>query len=493
MRVLFVYPNLLGMNMLPPAIGLLAAILKHDGHVVDVFDSTNWLIPGETAFDSDKRKEEMLQARPTPENPFSSPIHGNAQDGLLRKIQTFSPDLLAFSVNEDQFPIAVSLVEAVKTLRIPTIFGGVFPTFAPEKCLAVDGVDMVCVGEGERALRRLCQIMGGHMAHGIPTGIWFKSKGSITKNGIGELADLDANPLPDYSMFEEARYYRPMQGKLWRMFPVETHRGCLYKCKYCNSPSQRKQYNEIGMEHFRKKSLSRVREELLLLKNNYRAEGLYFWADAFLLYSAKELDEFVEIYSDICLPFWCQSRPEHIQEKKIRKLMNVGLFRMGLGVEHGNESFRKQVLGRDVSNSTIVEKLEILNRLELNFSVNNIVGFPDETRDLAMDTVRLNRRIHADSYNCYSFSPFHGTPLRKLAEERGYCHPDLIARSLTRPTMLNMPQFPPDAIEGFRRCFVLYLKMPETRWQEIRRAEILDAEGDKIWHELIKECQAHNK
>ena len=47
MRVLLLYPNIHGMNMLPPAIGLFSSLLKMDGHIVDLFDSTNWVIPGE--------------------------------------------------------------------------------------------------------------------------------------------------------------------------------------------------------------------------------------------------------------------------------------------------------------------------------------------------------------------------------------------------------------------------------------------------------------
>jgi hypothetical protein len=168
--------------------------------------------------------------------------------------------------------------------------------------------------------------------------------------------------------------------------------------------------------------------------------------------------------------------------------MKLGLFRLSSGVEHGNEEFRFRILKRRVSNKTMIENFKILNRCGLLYSVNNIMGFPTETRELAMDTIEINRYIDADNANAYSFSPFHGTPLRKMAEELGYCSPDLIARSVTRPTLLKMPQFPPEAIEGLRRCFILYVKMPKTRWDEIRKAEQLTPEGNRIWSELKDEC-----
>ena len=39
-KVLFIYPITFGMNMLPPAIATFSAILKNEGHEVQVFDTT---------------------------------------------------------------------------------------------------------------------------------------------------------------------------------------------------------------------------------------------------------------------------------------------------------------------------------------------------------------------------------------------------------------------------------------------------------------------
>ena len=39
-RVLFIYPNTYGMNMLPPSIALFSALLKREGHSVELFDAT---------------------------------------------------------------------------------------------------------------------------------------------------------------------------------------------------------------------------------------------------------------------------------------------------------------------------------------------------------------------------------------------------------------------------------------------------------------------
>lgn len=64
-RVLLIYPNYRGMNMLPPAIGLLSAVLLEGGHQVQVFDTTYYeSVDGTTEVsDSDGKKSDQLMAR----------------------------------------------------------------------------------------------------------------------------------------------------------------------------------------------------------------------------------------------------------------------------------------------------------------------------------------------------------------------------------------------------------------------------------------------
>ena len=490
MKVLLLYPNIHGMNMLPPAIGLFSALLKRNGHLVELFDSTTWIIPGED-FDSDKEKERILTARPFDDSKLRSEMHASDVFSDFRsKVLSVAPDLIAVSVTEDIFPVGIRLLRAISDLKIPTILGGVFATFAPEKCLAFDEVSMVCLGEGETLLVELCDRMERGVAIENIPGLWVKTPQGLRKNPMGPPVDMDQNPLLDLSLFEESRLYRPMQGRVWRMLPVETHRGCPYKCTYCNSPAQQRLYRGTTQSrHYRKKSFEAIHRELEHFKQVVKAEAFYFWADTFLSYTDREFDEFCEMYSDIALPFWVQSRPETIREDRLAKLQRLGMFRMAFGVEHGNDAFRKSVLRRNVSNAVMLEKFEILYKLDIKFSINNIIGFPTETRELAMDTVLLASKIKADSANAYSYSPFHGTRLRKMAEDFGYCSRDTIDRSVMKPTLLNMPQFPPAAIEGLRRCFTLYIRMPQSRWPDIRKAEQLTAEGDTLLQELRDECQ----
>ena len=274
------------------------------------------------------------------------------------------------------------------------------------------------------------------------------------------------------------------------MFPVETIRGCPYTCTFCNSPDQMNMYNkETDGGFFRKKRVDLISKELKHFKNDLGVEYNYFWADTFLALSDKELDEFCEMYSDIKLPFWMQTRPETLTEYKVKRLKEVGLHRFNVGIEHGNDEFRRKILRRSWKNKDIIEVLKIPHRHGVQFTCNNIVGFPTETRELAMETIELNWHVNADSQNLNAFVPFHGVPLRTMCEDLGLVKPGQITKCVTNDPQIDMPQFPKAEVLGLTKCFVLYVKFPKSRWKDIRRAEKDTPEGNKILSELREECQ----
>ena len=145
-KVLFIYPNTFGMNMLPPAIATFSAILKAQGHAVEVFDTTYYAI--DFGIDSDGTKEDILSVVP-----YSSEMEKknlrikdvNWKVDLNKKVEEFRPDLLALSATEDMWELGIKILEEIKQYKnenkIPVIAGGVFPTFAPEICAKYDLID----------------------------------------------------------------------------------------------------------------------------------------------------------------------------------------------------------------------------------------------------------------------------------------------------------------------------------------------------------------
>ncbi len=492
LKVLFLYPNGKGMTMLPPGISLLSAVLKREGFIVDLFDTTQYDSVEEfekkETLDHKKTGEDKMQFRPSPQHEKVIVKYTNVYEDFRKKVIDFGPDLIAMSCTENMFLLGIALLRKIKDLKVLTLAGGIFPTFSPKLALSYDEIDIVCKGEGEAALPLLCRKLEKNESYEDVTNLHIKKKnGDIKVNPTG-MINMDMNPLIDVNLFEESRFYRPMSGSVYRMFPVETHRGCPYKCAFCNSPSTMEMYKtEAGTNYLRRKSFEQMSKELLFYKNEMKAEYLYFWADTFFSWSQKDLETFAEIYQEINLPFWCQTRPETITKKRIEIVISMGLDKMSLGVEHGNYEFRKKYIDRKMPNYIISDALNLLHDMGVRTTVNNIIGFPKETRELVFDTIRLNRSFKTYDRSVCSFVPFQGTPLRKLTDSLGYTKPNDIQGSLMAGASYDMPQLGRKEIAGLVRTFNFYCSFPEERWHQIKKAEEDSPEGNKIHNELKKE------
>ena len=492
-RVLFIYPNQRSESLVPPSISLFASLLTQQGHTVDLFDSSRYDLDADDYIFPGNSTEQVLADNLLVKS-FDSRAemmrkHESATEVLIKKVQSFQPDLIAVTSTESTFFLAIHLLRAIDKYNIPTIMGGVFTTFAPDFCIKYPELDMICVGEGENALIDLCEKMRTGKDYTKVTNLWVKkSNGDVVKNPVSRPVNVSEMPMPDISLFDEERLVRPMYGRQYKMVPVETHRGCPYKCTFCNSPSQNVLYaDKTDSQFFRKRDLRRVHDELVYYRDVVKAEYVFFWADTFFAYSAAEFDAFCEMYQDIKLPFWCQTRPETVTQSRIEKLQDVGLHFMAFGLEHGNEQFRAEVIERRYTNESAVKSLSIPKANGVAFSVNNIIGCPDETRELAMDTVKFNRQIDASQMSCSIFQPYQGTKLREIAVSKGYIEKDVVCPANSSDTLMTLPNFTADEMKGLRRTFAMYVKFPEERWDEIRAAESLTPEGDEKWAELREE------
>jgi len=132
---------------------------------------------------------------------------------------------------------------------------------APEEAIASDPIDAVCTGEGEDAIPEFCgKFASGGDFTDVP-GMWFKHGGKLIKNPITRLVDLDTAGYLDFSLYEKERFYKPMQGRVFRMVPLEFSRGCSYRCAYCANHALEERFRPAG-RWYRWKSMDRIFAEI---------------------------------------------------------------------------------------------------------------------------------------------------------------------------------------------------------------------------------------
>ncbi len=478
-KILLVYPNLQMVNLLPSNVSMLAACLKRAGFTVKLFDATLYKTAEKSV---DEIRVEHMQLRPfNLKNKGVDYKSADIFEDFKKAVGEYQPDLIGVSATDDTYELGAGLISAIDKTDIHIIFGGIFPTFAPEEVIANPLVDSLCIGEGEEPLVELCQKLVSGDDHSKIKNLWVKKDGKVYRNPLRNLLDINTLPYEDFSIFEKERFFRPMQGKIYRMIPMNIDRGCPYACAFCAAPSQRKIYLDLKAgNYFRLKDKKRIMEELKSQTQKYAVDYIYFNSETFFAGKDEIIDAFAEEYSrEIKLPFWCQTRIETVTPKRAKALKKMGCDRISIGLEHGNEEFRKKVLRKYFTNEQVVKAFAALEEAGIPVTVNNIIGLPDETRELVFDTIRLNRGIKADSINAYFFVPYHGTPLRQYCIEKWYLDPKAKTDSLMRSSILQMPQFPANKIKGLVRTFPLYVKMPESFYPRIKIAEQLNETGDQ--------------
>jgi radical SAM superfamily enzyme YgiQ (UPF0313 family) len=494
LKILFLYPNINMRTLVPNAISILSAVLKKAGFKnVELFDTTFYEPEGVSM---DEERVELANLQPFDfKDRDIEPKKSNMYKDFAKKVDQFKPDIIFASVVEDTYPIFLNFMETIKDKKIPCLAGGVFPSSVPEKVIKLDCVDYVCRGEGEDALVDLANALEDGKDPSKIKNLWVKKNGQIvSRNPIRAALDVNTLPTQDLSIFEDISLFRPMMGKIYRMAPVETQRGCPYACKFCNSPEKNEFYTaQKAGKFFRKRTIKHVYDELKEIISTYNIEYIMFITDTFLAMSEKEFDEFCEMYSEFKLPFWMNTRPETITERRAKKLKEIGCDRTNIGVEHGNEKYRADVVGRSYKNKIAIRAFDIMYNAGLSTQSNNIVGYPDETRELIFDTIELTRNLKCNDINAFTFTPYHGTALRGLCERKNYIDKDSLSHIFATDSMLTMPTITKKEIKGLIKTFVLYARMPKSYWKDIKIAELENEKGLEKYKELMNLYQKEFK
>jgi radical SAM superfamily enzyme YgiQ (UPF0313 family) len=392
---------------------------------------------------------------------------------------SYKPDIIGFSSFEPTYELGLKLLRSINDKDIFTIVGGVYATLCPEKIIIEDAVDAVCIGEGEDALVELCRsIETGKINYSIPN-LWFKVDSEIVKNCGRTLVNLDEIHFQDWSPWKvPPRASKAMAGKIRITALVELSRGCPYNCTYCVNEF----LNDTFKGNYRERSAGRFVDEVRMLQRRYDIKFVYFVDETLLTTSKRRFEELIEKYSVLQIPFWCQSRIESLTYEKVKLLKEIGLQAINIGIECGNEKFRKKILHRRSSNSGLIQGVQEAKRAGVRVGANVIIGLPGESRNEIFETIELIREAQPTSTMVHLFQPYEKTPMREESIKMGLIKDDFICGDY-RFEPLGTGQVSSRELIGIQRVFNLYVDHPKNRWDEISEAESDDSKFAKLARE----------
>ncbi len=330
--------------------------------------------------------------------------HRIAEEAVRADCERYGPDALFVSLASPQTGDLRPIARAASVAGKPLLVGGPHPTFAPEEVLAIPGVSAICRGEGEAVAQAFLR-----GERNVP-GLVFPGR----EHSLGKLADLTALPLPDRAVFAGTPEFRLNRSIVGHEFAAA--RGCPFQCRYCSNHGFHALY---GTAHLRRLPVAAVlREAEAALTTDPHVSVVGFHDDIFTLDPAW-LGEFADHWPRrIGLPFWVNAHPALLSPERVQLLRRAGCVRVHVGVESGSEALRSTILGRTVTDRTILQAADQLKRAGIRVVTFMMLGIPGETEATYREGVSVLRRIRPAWIIQSYYVPLPGTPLGEECRSR---------------------------------------------------------------------------
>lgn len=361
--------------------------------------------------------------RPHTQNRFLARIF-NWENENLKRIIALKPDLIGFSVVTANYQWALRFSRKIKErLSTPIIFGGVHPTLVPERVIRNESVDMVCIGEGEEAMRELVNSLEKGEKNPSIKNIWFKDGNKIIRNPLRPLnQDLDRFPFADKGMFCEQL---PANYRENSSFMVS--RGCPFTCTFCGNEQMKKIYRGKG-KYLRWRRPDKAIRELAHMKRTYGTKHVLF-VDDILTVNKEWLKEFMPQYREkIGLPFTCFGHPQFLDQETVNLLKESGCKLIWFGIQSGSQALRRRVLNRAETNEQIIQAAQYCRKAKLKFMVDHIFNIPYEDEQSLLDSITLYNELRPDMINCYRLLYFPTARIVDIGQEAGLLSGEAVER-----------------------------------------------------------------
>ena len=323
--------------------------------------------------------------------------------------------------------------------------GGPLSTLDPESVISIMGVDSLVIGEGEAALVEFAGAFLKGKEYNSVRNFWFKTPLlDCYKNPLRPLLDnLDQLSFPDRSFYSTERLLDLSNGAI----PVLASRGCPYNCLFCPQPHIRDIYRGKG-EFYRIRSVNHLIGEILELRAHYSFSRVLF-ADEIFPTSKEWLAPFAERYhSQVNIPFKITCAVEQLDKKTIEYLLMAGCEGITIGIETGNEFFRKRFAGRNIGNEKITSTVRMLQDVGIAVHVNNLIGLPFETEELIRETYDFNKALAPDKISVNVLFPIPTTPMYNYSREKKYISERNPLNLGEGESVLDIPGLSPETLKS---------------------------------------------
>ncbi len=331
------------------------------------------------------------------------------QEEALEKVKRSNPQIIGIYSMFSMKNIAIQMGRLLRENCELLVFGGPLPTLNPEDFL--QDFDVVVIGEGEETMLELVREVEKNPDFSKVLGVAYRNKGKLKLTSPrGFIHDLDSIPFPARELFDNQAYKNHYLKKFgYTITSLITSRGCPFSCDFCSQA--------IFGNTFRARSAENIVDEMeTVLTLGYTR--IWFADDCFTLNRKRLIDVCDEIIQRrIKIDWECLSRVDTIDRNMTEKMRQAGCVRMFFGTESGNDSVLA-LMNKRASTKQAKKAIQVAKHSGIQVGAFFIVGYPGETDETVLDTLRFASSLPLDYLSFTLPYPIPGTPLYERLKDR---------------------------------------------------------------------------
>ena len=312
---------------------------------------------------------------------------------------------------------------------VPVIWGGVHPSLMPKQTLENHNINYIIDREGDITFYNLFKCFKENKNFSNVPGVWYKD---FDKDFNTELKYTGNKPfIKTLDILPELPYeliniddYTSTNFEGGKSIDFVSSRGCPAQCAFC--------YNFVyNKSRWRCMSAKETVRRLKFLVKKFNIKSVFFQDDNFCV-NVKRLKEICEgIIKEKLDIKWGTlglriDTAKTIDEELLNLMYKSGCRNVDIGVESGNQEMLNKI-NKNIKLEDIYNVNEKLSKYNFIIKYTFIIGFPNETDNQRMDSVKLALELVKNNKKAYTlfliYTPYPGNHLYNEAIKLGFKPP----------------------------------------------------------------------
>jgi anaerobic magnesium-protoporphyrin IX monomethyl ester cyclase len=329
---------------------------------------------------------------------------------VVAKARSLRPRVVGVYSMLSMEDMAIKIAKQLRGCSEMLVVGGPLPSTSPDVFL--DYFDVASIGEGEQTILEILDSLKKGNSLSKVEGIAYKEEeGKITVASTRPLRNsLDSLPFPARDLYNHEAYkdyFRRYHG--YTITSMMTSRGCPFNCDFCSRP--------VFGRSYRGRSPSNIVDEMETVVN-YGYDRIWFADDIFPIDRKTGLSVCNEIISRRLDASWeCLCRADILNLEIASKMKKAGCIRVFFGLESGNNHMLR-AMNKRLTVEQARRTVKTVKSVGIKAGAFFILGYPSETDDTMLDTLRFATSLPLDYFSFTVPYPLLGTGLYEKLKDK---------------------------------------------------------------------------